>query len=305
MKSTNRLLRNLLLVAVCCLGYGQVATGQPSMEVFAHRGFRGLHPESTIQGMKKTLYHGAVLEFDLAISRDKKVMVTHDAVMNRKIVRKSDGTPIARGEKHVLYQMDYADIRMFDIGMKPNPDFPEQERYPAYIPLLGELVDSVETYAAEQGLPVPRYFIETKLNPKNDGMNHPGPEEFVDLMMQVVEAKGIRDRIIVQSFDPRTLQVLRRKFPDIELAFLAKSKTTLESNLEWLGFTPDFYSINSAYIDAALVAACKAIGTELIIGNCNDYNEIKRLSAMGVHRVISDFPITSLAAKGQIHNNGR
>src|SRR3546814_6884745 len=60
---------------------------------------------------------------------------------------------------------------------------------------------------------------------------------------------------------------------------LAKAKTSLESNLGWLGFTPDFYSINPAYIDAELVAACKEIKTELIIGNCNDYNEIKRISA--------------------------
>src|SRR5690606_49381 len=148
----------------------------------------------------------------------------HDAVMNAKITKKPDGTPIANGERHVLYQMDYADIRLYDVGTVPHPDFPKQERYPAYIPLLSELVDSVETYATAQGLEAPRYFIETKLNPKNDGVNHPAPEEFVHLMMQVVDAKGIRDRIIVQSFDPRTLQILHQQFPDVKLAFLAKAK---------------------------------------------------------------------------------
>src|SRR5690606_17815574 len=128
------------------------------------------------------------------------------------------------------------------------------------------------------------------------GVNHPGPEEFVHLMMEVIDAKGIRDRVIIQSFDPRTLQVLHRQCPDVELAFLAKPQTTSESNLAWLGFTPDVYSINPAYIASALVVACKEIGTEIIIGNCNDYNEIKRISALGVHRVISDFPMTYLVA---------
>lgn len=281
-----------------CLACGQMVIGQPPMEVYAHRGFRGLHPENTIQAMKKALHYGAVLELDLAISKDKNVIVSHDAVMNTKITEKADGSSTVKVEKHVLYQMDYADIRSYDVGKRPNPDFPEQERYPAYIPLLSELVDSVERHAAAQGLEVPRYFIETKLNPKNDGVNHPGPEEFVRLMMQVVDAKGIRERIVVQSFDPRTLQILHRQFPDVKLAFLAKAETSLESNLDWLGFTPDFYSINPAYIDAALVAACEEVGTELIIGNCNDYNEIKRISALGVgvHRVISDFPMSSLAA---------
>ena len=300
MESTiNLLLRNLILGPVLCMGCGLVVTGQPSVEVFAHRGFRGLHPENTIQAMKNVLHYGAVLEFDLAISKDKNVIVSHDAVMNAKITRKPDGTSIANDEKHVLYQMDYADIRLYDVGTKPNSDFPEQERYPAYIPLMSELVDSVETYAAAQQLEPPRYLIETKLNPKNDGVNHPGPEEFVRLMMQVVDAKGIRDRIIVQSFDPRTLQVLHRQFPDIKLAFLAKAKTSLEDNLEWLGFIPDFYSIDAAYIDVELVAACKAADTKIIIGNCNNYNEIKRLLALGVRRAISDFPIELLAAKEQ------
>ncbi|GGG74128.1 glycerophosphoryl diester phosphodiesterase [Parapedobacter pyrenivorans] len=285
-----------MFAMVLCLACGQTVIGQSPMEVYAHRGFRGLHPENTIQAMKKTLHYGAVLELDLAISRDKNVIVSHDAVINTKITEKADGSSMVKEEKHVLYRMDYADIRSYDVGKRPNPDFPKQERYTAYIPLLSELVDSVERHAAAQGLEAPRYFIETKLNPKTDGVNHPGPAEFVRLMMQVVEEKGISNRIIVQSFDPRTLQILHRQFPSVKLAFLAKAKTSLEDNLEWLGFVPDFYSINAAYIDTELVAACKEIGTELIIGNCNDYNEIKRISALGVHRVISDFPMTSLAA---------
>lgn len=296
---TITLLRSLMFGMVLHLACGQIVIGQPSMTVFAHRGFRGLHPENTIQAMKKALHYGAVLELDLAISRDKNVIVSHDAVMNTKITEKADGSSMVKEERHVLYQMDYARIRSYDVGKRPNSDFPEQERYPAYIPLLSELVDSVERHAATQGLEAPRYFVETKLNSKTDEVNHPGPAEFVRLMMQVVDAKGIRNRIIVQSFDPRTLQILHRLFPDVKLAFLAKAKTSLESNLDWLGFTPDFYSINPDYIDAALVAACKEIGTELIIGNCNDYNEIKRISALGVHRVISDFPMTSLAAANE------
>ena len=279
------------------MAYGKLAVGQPSMDVYAHRGFRGLHPENTIGGMKKALVYGAILEFDLAISKDKKVIVSHDAVMNGKITTRADGLPITGEGKHVLYQMDYADIRSYDVGTKPNPDFPDQQRYAAYIPLLGELIDSVEAFATAGNLEAPRYFIETKLNEKHDGVYHPGPEEFVHLMMEVIDAKGIRDRVTVQSFDPRTLQILHREFPDVELAFLAKANSTLAANLEWLGFTPDYYSINAEYIDAALVAACREAGTELIIGNCNDYAAIKRISELGVHRVISDFPMDSLAAK--------
>src|SRR5690606_13172481 len=153
-----------MFAMVLCLACGQMVIGQPSMEVYAHRGFRGLHPENTIQAMKKSLAYGAILELDLAISKDKQVVVSHDAVMNPKITRKADGTPIAKGEKHILYQLDYADIRSYDVGTAPNPDFSGQERYAAYIPLLSELIDSVEAFASIRQLEPPRYFIETKLN---------------------------------------------------------------------------------------------------------------------------------------------
>ncbi|MFC3198369.1 glycerophosphodiester phosphodiesterase family protein [Parapedobacter deserti] len=294
MKSAISLFRSLALAAVCCMGCDPAVT-LPHIEVYAHRGFRGLHPENTIQAMKKVLPYGAILELDLAISADKKVVVSHDPVLNPKITKKPNGDPLTKDEQYVLYQMDYSAIRQFDVGTTPNPDFPEQERYPAYIPLLSEVIDSVEALAAAEGFDPPRYFMETKLNAKTDGIRHPGPEEFVELLMEVVDEKNIRDRVIVQSFDPRTLQVLRRDYPEVKLAFLARAGTSLADNMEWLGFTPDYYSINAAYIDSALVSACGTLDMELIIGNCNDYGEIKRISALGVQRVISDFPITALA----------
>src|SRR5690606_3690981 len=126
---------------------------------------------------------------------------------------------------------------------------------------------------------------------------HPGPQEFVDLMMGVVDAKQIRERLIVQSFDPRTLQILHEQYPDVKTAFLARSNTSLDDNLQWLGYVPDYYSINSPAIDAALVEQCDKLGIALIVGNCNDYDEIKRIAQLGVHRVITDYPLESLAAR--------
>src|SRR5690606_40891651 len=92
-----------------CLACGQMVIGQPPMEVYAHRGFRGLHPENTIQAMKKALHYGAVLELDLAISKDKNVIVSHDAVMNTKITEKVDESSLVKVEKHVLYKIEYVD----------------------------------------------------------------------------------------------------------------------------------------------------------------------------------------------------
>lgn len=284
-----------IITAFCLLFTGTLSSveaqsGTQKFEVYAHRGFRGLRPENTIGAMKNALIKGAILEFDLNITKDKKVIVCHDAVLNPKITLGPDGAPIEGDKKLAFYQTSYDQVRGYDVGSKANPDFPEQSRYKAYIPLFAELLDSTETFASEKRLPAPRYFIETKLNEKTDGMNHPGPEEFVDLMMQVVKQKGIQKRMIIQSFDPRTLQVLRKKYPEVKVAFLAKAGTSLDDNLKWLGFNPEYYSANAEFIDEALVRACAGLNIKLITGNCNDYQQILRIAKLGVNRLISDYP---------------
>jgi glycerophosphoryl diester phosphodiesterase len=267
---------------------------QAPFKVFAHRGFRGLHPENTIRGLQKALAYGAILEFDLAITRDKQVVVSHDAVLNPKITQGPNGQALGNN-KIRIYQMDYSTLSAYDVGKTPNKDFPEQERYPAHIPLLRELVDSVEAFAAARGISNPTYFMETKLTPKTDGINHPGPKEFVDLMMQVVKEKGIQKQVIVQSFDPRTLQILRKEYPQIKLALLAKDSTSLDDNLHNLGFLPEYYSINARFINQELVDRCDALKVKLIVGNCDDYKEILRIARLGVNSVISDFPMEWLS----------
>ena len=281
------------LIIILLTGMSSQAQQMP-FKVFAHRGFRGLHPENTIKGLQKALTYGAVLEFDLAITRDKQVVVSHDPVLNPKITQGPNGKALGN-EKIRIYQMDYTTLSAYDVGQTLNKDFPEQERYPAHIPLFRELVDSVEVFAAARGISHPTYFMETKLNPKTDGINHPGPKEFVDLMMQVVKKKGIQNQVIVQSFDPRTLQILRKEYPQIKLALLAKDSTSLGDNVKNLGFVPEYYSINAQYISQELVEQCHKIKTELIVGNCDDYQEILRIAKLGVNSVISDFPIEWLS----------
>ena len=125
-----------LFTVIHLLFTGTYAQSQPvPFEVFAHRGFRGLHPENTITGMQKALTYGAILEFDLAITRDKQVVVSHDPVLNPKITRGPDGQTLGK-DKIRIYQMDYATLSAYDVGKTPNNDFPAQDRYPAHIPLF-------------------------------------------------------------------------------------------------------------------------------------------------------------------------
>lgn len=56
-----------------------------SLEILAHRGFRGLHTENTLEAFKKTLHHSHFLEMDVMVTKDMRVVVTHDPVLHEKL----------------------------------------------------------------------------------------------------------------------------------------------------------------------------------------------------------------------------
>ncbi len=260
-----------------------------------HRGCRGLMPENTIPAMLKALDLGVTtLEMDIAITKDKQPVLSHDQWFAQDITTKPDGTYMGEREerKFVIYWMTYEQVKTFDVGMKPHPRFPQQQKMRVAKPLLADVIDSAEKHAAETGRPLPYYNIETKTNPEFDGVFHPKPEEFVDLLMSVINEKGIKERTIIQSFDFRTLKYLHQKYPEIKTAMLIEDfdKRNLSDQLKALGFIPTIYSPAYSLVNEKLVRSCHQQNIKLIPWTVNDKNEIEKLKAMGVDGIITDFP---------------
>lgn len=260
-----------------------------------HRGARGLMPENTIPAMIKAVDLGVTtLEMDVVISKDKKVVVSHDPYFNSAIATQPDGRILTSSEEkqYPLFGMDYDIIKQWDVGKRGHPLFAQQARIPAHKPLLAELIDSVETYVKKNHLPAIRYNIETKSSIAGDGKFNPTPEEFIRLLVQVVQAKNITKRTIIQSFDIRTLQELHRTQPKIATSFLidASSAMNIDQNLKRLGFIPSIYSPEFRSVTPALINLCHEKGMSIIPWTVNDAAEIKRLKDMGVDGIISDYP---------------
>ncbi len=164
----------------------------PTFDKEGHRGCRGLMPENSIPAMKKAIDLGVnTLEMDVVISRDKQVVVSHDHYLNHLFTLTPDGKEFTKEDeaRYTIYKMDYAVVRKFDVGSKGNPLFATQQRVKTYKPLLSELIDSVEQYAHQRQAPTVRYNIETKSVEGHDGEWQPAPEEFVELLMGVLQQK--------------------------------------------------------------------------------------------------------------------
>ncbi|HZH99963.1 MAG TPA: glycerophosphodiester phosphodiesterase family protein [Flavisolibacter sp.] len=260
-----------------------------------HRGSRGLMPENTIPAMIKALELGVTtLEMDVVITADQQVVLSHEPFFNHEIATKPDGSSVevAEEKRLNLYKMSYDEIRKFDVGMKPHPRFPRQQKLAVAKPLLTALVDSVEAYISSKRLPPVFYNIETKSHPLTDHLFHPAPDLFVDLLMEVIRKKNIQDRVIIQSFDIRTLQYVHQRHPSVQTALLIEDddKRSFQEQLDRLGFIPSIYSPHYSLVTTDLLQACKQKAMRLIPWTVNDAYTIKTLRAMGVDGIISDYP---------------
>ena len=265
----------------------------PAFDMQGHRGARGLMPENTIPAMLKALELGvSTLEMDVHVTQDNMVILSHDPHINPDFALTPDGKdiPDAGRSMYKLYVMDYEDIRAFDVGTKPYSKFPQQQSMEAHIPLLSEVIDSVQARIKKENLGQVFYNIEIKSKPETDKDRHPLPERFIQLVMQVVEEKGVADWVFIQSFDPRVLRILHEDFPQVKTSLLVENTDGLAANLDRIGFTPTIYSPNYELVDEELVKAVHERGMKIIPWTVNEQSEMLELKQMGVDGLISDYP---------------
>ena len=288
----------LLLVALifACHASKKVSSQVlPAFDIEGHRGCRGLMPENTIPAMMKALELGVTtLEMDAVITKDKQVILSHEPFFNHEITTGPDGKFVTEQDERNLniYKMTYAQTQTFDVGLKPHPRFPNQKRLKASKPLLKEVIENVEAYHKLNGGRTVFYNIETKTQPATDGTFHPSPGDFVNTLMGVVNGANITDRVIIQSFDFRTLQVLHRRFPAVKTAALVEDfdKRSLDEQLKTLGFKPTIYSPHYSLVNKELIGKCHDQQIKVIPWTVNDKAKIDELKALGVDGIITDYP---------------
>jgi len=232
------------------------------------------------------------LEMDAVISKDKQVVLSQEPYFNNEISLQPNGKAITlKDQKNFnIYKMNYDEIRKFDVGSKVHNRFPGQMKYKASKPLLSETIDAVEQYVKENKLAKPVYSIETKTIKNGDNEFHPEPAEFVDLIMDVINNKKLAKRVIIESFDMRTLQYLHEKYPKIQTSLLIDEKEPFETYIEKLGFKPTIYSPYSILVGKGLVDRCHAMGIKIIPWTVNTIKDIKYFMDLGVDGVITDYP---------------
>jgi glycerophosphoryl diester phosphodiesterase len=265
-------------------------------DIQGHRGARGLYPENTITGFVETIKLGiTTLELDVVISKDRKVVVSHEAWMNPLFCFTPDGLVIAENqeERYNLYHMNYGDILGYDCGKEGHPEFPLQVHVPERKPLLENVFLYVENLAEEKGVKV-TYNIEIKSDPSTDGIFHPAPAEFVELIKNVILKKSSFDKCILQSFDKRILQEIKKQKIKVRTGLLIEDTGDPEAHLQHLGFLPDYYNPEFNLVTQYLVDSLHARDIKIVPWTVNEVSDMEKLIALGVDGLITDYPDRAL-----------
>jgi glycerophosphoryl diester phosphodiesterase len=307
--------RRTALIAMC-LFMSTVIDAQAAertLDIEAHRGGRGLRPENTLQSFANALSMGVdTLELDMGVTKDGVIVVSHDRWLSPDLARDAKGNYVPPpGIPYV--QLTLAEVKSYDVGViRPGSDyarqFPDQLSVPhTRIPTLAEVFALVR----KSGNKHVRLNIETKLSPLTPG-DAPDPERFVSILLDLLGHENFADRVMVQSFDWRTLQLVQQRAPKIPTVYLT-SQAAFFANVfpdkpsPWTaGFDPMRYggsvpaAIKAAggkvwspfYQDAdkAKVAEAHGLGLQVIVWTVNDSKAIADLIDIGVDGIISDRP---------------
>jgi len=271
--------------------YGKPLSGE--LDVQGHRGCRGSLPENSVAGFIQALEWGVnTLEMDVVISKDHQVVLSHEPFISHQICVDSLGNEIdsASQFQYNMYQMTYRQIQQYDCGSKTAPGFPLQKSLPGPKPLLSEVITAVEERRSELKLPLIKYNIETKSMRAFDGIFHPEPAVFIELVLKVVKHHGIADRTMIQSFDPRTLIELRKQDANITIALLVNSTVNPVHDFIRLGFEPDIYSPRYSLVTDSMITYLHRKNIAIIPWTVNDPEDMKKYIDLGVDGIITDYP---------------
>jgi glycerophosphoryl diester phosphodiesterase len=284
-----------------------------AFDIEAHRGGRALFPENTLQSFANALSMGVdTLELDMGVTQDGVIVVSHERGLNPDLARAPDGAYVAPPGIPFL-RLSLEEVKKYDVGqIRPGSayaaQFPQQRAVPGTaIPTLAEVFALVR----KSGDDHVRLNIETKIDP-NHPDESPDPQRFVTLVLDLLKAEKFTDRVMIQSFDWRTLRLVQKQAPAIPTVYLSQQQGSaptvfLDKPSPWTaGFEPKDYgrsvprTIKAAGgavwspffgdVDPPLVEESHRLGLSVVVWTVNQPEDMARLIDMGVDGIISDRP---------------
>ena len=228
LKLFQKVISQILLVSMVSILLSCWLFYPPTLDIQGHRGARGLFPENTLVGFRKTIEMGVTtLELDLNLSKDLGLIVYHDPYINQNLCLDDNGDSIATdmfGYGPLISNLTLKEIKTFDCGSL-NPDvlrFPQPPRknIPGEkIPILQEVFDLLAEY------PEKNIWLNIELKISAEFQLTAPIDVFVKAVVQVINHNSAANKVNIQSFDWQVLESVKIQAPYIKTAALLGQST--------------------------------------------------------------------------------
>ena len=280
-----------------------------AFDLQAHRGGRGLWPENTLAAFESALELGVTtLEMDVAITADGVAVVSHDPALHAGLTRDAQGRWLT-STGPLIKTLTLVELRRYDVG-RLNPDHAYGKSHPQQQPRDGQRIATLADVfqrVKQRGADQVQFNIETKVFPNrpNDTV---APEEFVRILLGVIRDAGVVERVMIQSFDWRTLQLVQaaeRRIRTVYLTVRNRSNDNVADPAWTAGrMHRDYPSVahmvkaaggaiwapNFGSLDEPAVKTAQAQGLQVIPWTVNEPADMRRLLDWKVDGLITDHP---------------
>lgn len=235
------------------------APGEAAFTV-GHRGDRSEAPENTMPALELALDRHSFVETDVQLTRDGVPVLFHDVTMKR-----------VTGDPRRVSELTLSELSELDAGAWYSDEFAGER-----IPTLAEFLDELE----------PRNHARALVELKADWT----PKE-VRTVVDLIEARGLRSRVVLQSFSVETLQSVQKVSPATPRIMLIRElpadPVPLARHLGVIGFGTTAASVTA--VPGALEAA-HADGIAVLCYTLNSRERWQEVSELGVDGIITDQP---------------
>jgi len=261
-------------------------------KVLGHRGLRGYYPENSIKGFIESLKNDLnELELDVVMTKDSQLVINHDTYINSKICESFT-------ENMSICDLDYKTIKEISCGNMQNSNFPIQKRYKYSIPTLSQLLDTISKLNYNNV----NYYVEIKSTQLYHSKNRPSSQLLVSELIESFKSNDKLDKLIVQSFDSEIINEVSSRSDSIQTCFLVKNIWSVNRNLSKLKVDPDYYALYHRFFTKSKVEELDDMDIKSLAWTVNRFDHMKRLSCIGVNKIMSDYPFLKYEHQTPVHN---
>jgi glycerophosphoryl diester phosphodiesterase len=232
----------------------------PNFIKIAHRGASGVFPENTCVAFQNAIDAGAdMIELDCQLTQDGHVVVFHDEKLLR--VAKARGT---------VGESSLEELKRLDIGGWFNRNFRDQR-----IQTLEEVLTLINGNA--------RLCIDIKQFPHS-------PTGIELKLLFILTHFDYLDRVILSSFDYRSLARVRELAPDARIGLIYGHSINEDPFYTAISLRAGSVHVQKELASRDFLSRAWDGGLDVYVWTLNQVRDIKKFASLGVQGIISDFP---------------